>query len=281
MLFETLGQFDESRFFSRLLGDCPDNIRKDVTDVLVPLSRRLASEVTGTHFDRLESWYPRWGKDCENYDYPEPENPHQFAHNAMLRRIEAEKGVDRLEGISIEYGEGRARIAVDAVSLWEHVNLVLPCMLQATTDEKTAMLATQEFGNQRRCSSEAYSLFETTVPSLVSVSWADVGEFKRCGGLGGLRQKIHEAFDVAAGDPQRARAVFEGFEDATTSEIIDRYRPRFRKVAVESILGIIPGLPVNPFGLFFSGRDMIEEGKKHKQLDWFYVLRDMRALSDQ
>jgi hypothetical protein len=280
VLFETIGEFDDHRFFSRLLGDCPENIQNEVTDVLIPLSRRVNLVDTDTP-DDMHRGYPRWGSNQENYDFPEPENTTQFAHNAVLRRLEAESGVDRFRGIVVQHAEGRARVAVDAVGLWERVNAALPCVLQASAHEKVAMLAAQEYGNQSGPPANAFGLFDTVVPSLRSMTWTEVGELRQRGGFGGLRQKIQEAFEVATGDPQKARAVFQGFEDATTNEIVERFRPSVRNVTVEAILTNLPGLPLNPFGFFTGGRDIAEEVTKRNKLDWFYLLRDMRGSSDQ
>ena len=114
VLFDYIGTFDEARFFDKLLGDVPVRDRREITDVVIPLARRLDSAVIGNVLVRLPSGYPRWGNDYANYDYPEPADAFEFAHNALLRRIESDQGVTRfVNGYDIQQAEGRARGAVD------------------------------------------------------------------------------------------------------------------------------------------------------------------------
>jgi hypothetical protein len=117
VLFETVGQYDEAHFFKRLVGDEPNAEKtiKEITDIILPLSRRVGTDVIGNLLDPFRPGYPRWGKEWENYTYPHPENAEQYAHNCLLHSIEREHAVARFEdGYEIEQAEGRARVAVAA-----------------------------------------------------------------------------------------------------------------------------------------------------------------------
>ena len=281
ILFEDLGRSYDFRFFNDEIGMTPRSFRTEITDILVPLSHRIDYEEKRNFVDRFEVGYPRWGDKWENYDYPEPQDSYEFAHNALLRRIEAEHGILRFEGIEVEWAEGRARVAVDTIKLWEFVNNELDCMLHASEDEKAAMHAAQSFVNTNTEVPDAFRLFELAIPSLASVSWQDIVTIKRTGGFSQLRCKMLEAFDVALGDIYRAREVFRDFEDKTINEIIERFRPSVAFVAIESVLSNIPIPIVNPFGLLAGGRSIVAENRKRQQLGWFYALHDLKALSKE
>lgn len=89
-----------------------------------------------------------------------------------------------------------------------------------------------------------------------------------------------EAFDVAEGNIYSARDVFKNFEDETTNEIIEQFRPNTTFVAIESVLSNIPFLPINPFGLLLGARALIAESGKRSQHGWFYALHDLENLAE-
>lgn len=171
VIFDDLGHVYNFRFFEQEIRTIPTVLKRDITDVLVPLSSRIDYDAKKKNVDRFSVGYPRWGDKYENYDYPEPENSYEFAHNALLRRIETEHDVFRFEGIEVELAEGRARIAVDTIRLWEFVNYELSCILHASEDEKAAMHAAQSFINAPAEVPDAFRLFEFRIPSLTTVSW--------------------------------------------------------------------------------------------------------------
>ena len=279
VLIETIGQYDERRFYENLLGDEAKERKTAhaLSDIVVPLKKRANAELIGSLHDRLGRGYPRWGRDHENYNYPDPENGEQFAHNKLLQHIANEHGVTRFEdGYDIEQAEGRARVAVDAVLLWERVNMELPCMLQTNGDEKLAMLSAQQFSAGEDLAPTPFVLFDTEIPSLEKVTWKKIIEFRRNGSLKSLREKFGKSFDSAGGNLTQAKELFNQSEREAINSIIDDARPNTKRVAVESILANIPGFQFNPFSVFFGLRDTAKSIKKEHDHGWLYLLRDIR-----
>lgn len=279
VLIETLGQFDERRFYENLLGNdaSKKNISHTLSDIILPLEKRVDKDLISNVLDRNEIGYPRWGRECENYTYPEPENGEQFAHNQLLRYIANEHGLERFEdGYDIEQAEGRARIAVDAVLLWERVNSELPCMLQTNGDEKLAMLSAQQFTAGKALPSNPFTLFNTEIPSLRNVTWEQVIQFRKSGALKSLRDKFGKSLEAAGGDVNQAKVFFEQSELDAINSIVDISRPNTIRVAIESILANIPGLAINPFSVLFGLRDTAKSFKKDNEHGWLYLLRDIR-----
>ena len=283
VLFETIGQYEGARFFERLVGDEDDAEKtiKELTDIILPLSCRVGTDVIGDVLDPSRHQYPRWGDKDENYTYPDPENAEQYAHNRLLQSIEAELAVARFEnGHDVQRAEGRARVAVDAVLLWERVNAEVECMLQAGQDERLAMIASQQFSSGSNQSPTPFTLFETAIPSLSNVSWREIARLRRNRGLDSLKEKIADAVRQAATDLNAAKKLFDNLEKNTIDNILEMGRPKVKKVAIESILANIPGMVVNPFSIFLGIRDTFQADKKRKDLSWLYLLRDIRNAAE-
>jgi hypothetical protein len=277
ILLESIGQYDKNRFIDSLIEHDPINrenhmIISDVVKTIDDVDKALAE----VRRNEMLVGYPRWGKEYENYTYPEPKDPYEYAHNKLLAYIEKEKGVARFDGYDIEQAEGRARVAVDAVRLWDRVNRALPCILQAGTDEKLALQAAQAFGRSDVGITSEFGLFSVLVPSLEHVPWNSVVELKKSGSFSSLRRKIADVFKDAHGNFAQAQISFQRLEQETMSDIIERYRPRFATVALEALFSNLPGLPVNPFGLYTGAKSTLTEWQKRRNLSWFYVLRDLR-----
>ncbi len=268
------------KFLERLIGDVSRRDFHDISDIIVPLEERVSEEITGTRTSRVGDGYPRWGAYRENYDYPDPKDPLEFAHNRLLRSIETEHGVTKFDVLDAHYAEGRARVAVDSVALWDRVNRYLPCTLQCTADEKVAIEAADSFQATARETTSSERLFEALIPSLEGVNWTEIARLRRQGGFRSLRSKINQAFALGGQDIDNAKKLFSTFEEETATAIIDGARPKVRKVALEAVLGNLPGFPVfNPFGLFFGSRDTGQAIKDSRQRSWFYLLRDVRGLA--
>ena len=237
-------------FLARLVrGEVDD--RKTIhalSDIIVPLNRRVDKDIIGDVIDRLADGYPRWGEHLEHYTYPDPENAQQFAHNKLLEHIAAEHGVARLEGIAVEHGEGRARSAVDAIALWTRVNAVRPCMLQANEDEKLAIVAAQQFNGKEKAATPI-SLFEAVIPSLNEASWKDIARLRNDKSLESLRQKISASMDRAGSDLNKARAFLRDLEIEALDVIVEKGRPKVTRIVVESVVSNLPVPWVNPFGV--------------------------------
>lgn len=281
ILFEDIGTYDESRWFSNLLlGEkLPKKQLHDLTDLIVPLRSRTHVDMKDYYEKRWGLGYPRWGKNFEQYTYPEPENAEQYAHNVLLKKIEKEWGLD---GRVDEHAEGRARIATGAVNLWQMINTDLPCMLQANDDEKLAMSAAASFYSSNQSTKpDIYELFSLSVPEMTAVSWGDVIRLKREGKFDQLRAKLKEISQSVNGDISEARSELIRQEQRATEEILEKYRPNVKKVVAESLWANIPNIPfLNPVGAYFGVRDIKLEIDKASSLNWFYLLRDIRKLPE-
>ena len=281
ILIETIGDYDEKRFVEGLLKAEPPQraLSHALSDVIRPLDRELQDYITGDWRSQAQRGYPRWGKNYANYTYPEPENAEQFAHNHLLELIAQEHGVKMFEGgYDVEQAEGRARIAVDAVTLWEGVNAELPCMLQANRDEKSAMTAAKQFASGSSLQDASFTLFEVAIPSLLNVTWSDVAKFRKNGSLRSLREKIAHSVAWAGADLEAAKSLFDRSEQEAIDAMLEHGRPRVKRVAIESILANLPGMPLNPFSLFFGIRDTTGVKKRNRENGWLYLLRDIKRV---
>jgi hypothetical protein len=283
VLFEDLGRFSEDRFFETLVGEESNSreVIKDLSDIIRPLSKRVSENAIGNREEIFSEGYPRW-KDEKYYTYPSPENASQFAHNCLLTSIEQEWG-GRLSTnpVAVNHAEGRARVAVNGVKLWERVNAELPCMFQASSDEKLAMLAARQFSFRLEELPTPFSLFEIAVPSLATVSWPKVIGLRRDGAIDSLRKKIAQIHSQVKYDLEAGVQMLEMLEAESMGRIFGKARPNVKKVAIESLLANIPGLPVNPFSMFFGLRDTLGAVKDQNDLGWFYLLRDLKNAADE
>lgn len=281
VLFENIGTYDESRWFSNLLlgEELPTKLLHDLTDSIVPLHSRTNVDMKEYYEKQLGRGFPRWGENWEQYTYPEPENAEQYAHNCLLKKIEAEWCLD---GLADEHAEGRARVATDAISLWQVINKDVPCMLQANDDEKLAMSAAASFYSHDQSSKpEAFELFSLSVPEMTNVPWSEVIALKRKGNFDQLRNRLREVFQSSNGDMNAAYSELNKHEQRATEEILEKYRPNVKKVVAESLWANIPNIPfLNPIGAYFAARDIKQERDKASNLNWFYLLRDVRNLPE-
>lgn len=283
VIIETIGDYDEKHFIDGLLKN-ERNQRSTIhalTDVIRPLDKKLQEHITGDWRSQAQRGYPRWGDNYENYTYPEPENAEQFAHNHLLGLIAQEHGVTRIDdGYFVEQAEGRARVAVDAVALWEGVNSELPCMLQANRDEKAAMTAAKQFASGSSIQDTPFRLFEVAIPSLRDVSWGDMVKFRKNGSLKSLRTKIAQAVANAGSDLELAKSLFDDSERQAIDDMVEKSRPRVKRVAIESILANLPGMVVNPFSVIFGIRDTAAAFKGSQDNGWLYLLRDIKMSAN-
>lgn len=279
VLYEYIGRNSESDYLSRLTkGELGSSDIHDLSDIIMPVDKRISSELS-KQFKELDTrGYPRWGKDWKNYTYPDPQTAEEYAHNILLKHIKNERGP--LEGIVVEHAEGRARVAVDAVSMWKSVNEEVSCMLQSTSDEKLAMSAASIFGAPPNSPKEAYKLFELSVPSLTCISWKEIIKLKRQGNFARLRNELERITSSSTGNLDHAQRLLAEAETKATEEIIDRFRPNVRVVIAEALWSNIPNIPfLNPVGAYFSGKNVRNEFTKAKGFEWYYLLRDIKNLS--
>lgn len=284
VIIETVGAYDERRFINGLLSaeSSSRSLVHEMSDVIRPLDKELQEHVTGGWRTQVQRGFPRWGGIDQNYTYPEPENAEQFAHNHLLELIAKEHGVEQFDDeYDVQQAEGRARVAVDAVTLWEGVNAEFPCMLQANRDEKSAMEAAKEFGAPSSPQDLSTCLFEVAIPSFSNLTWVEVLKFRKNGSLKSLRDKIAQSVVIAGSDLNAAKAVFDQVEHQAIDALVETGRPKVKRVAIESILGNLPGMVLNPFSLFFGLRDTRAAYKKNQDHGWLYLLRDIKKAASK
>lgn len=278
VLYETLGKTSEEEWLSRLAKDSLSASEiYDLSDVIIPVDKRISLELS----KKLKAFdlrgYPRWGSNHENFTYPNPESAEEYAHNMLLRRIEKEWG--KLDGLGVEHAEGRARVAVDAVSMWKNVNREIPCMLQSTDDEKLAMSAASAFGAPDQPYREPFRLFEMSVPSLSNVPWKKIVSIKRKGKFDRLRDKLKSITTSLNGPLSDAQEELKKAEDEAMNEIVDQFRPNIKPVIAEALWSNIPNVPfLNPVSTYFGVKNIRVEQEKTNDFEWFYLLRDIKQL---
>jgi len=282
IMLETLNEYRRNHYAEQIIGDT--NIEKRYlklfTDIVVPLERRVSEDLLKNFKSSREHGYPRWGANWEYYTYPEPKDAKQFAHNMLLAHIKREIGLDKISGFDVEHAEGRARVAIEAVSLWEEIQQEVPCVLEANYDERLAMSSAVSFKSSRKMEIAPFKLFETSVPSLSNVPWSDIINLKLKGGFDGLRKKLSEIIARSPNDLAVAQKELQELEDRGIDELLERYRPNVKRVALESMLSNLPAIPIaNPFSAFFDARDTITEINKARDLSWLYLLRDVRDVA--
>lgn len=281
VMIETINEYDRANYANHILKDEALE-RKQIqifTDIVRPLKENVSKELMESYSKSKDHTYPRWGENLEKFTYPSPQNAKQYAHNALLTHIQTEWGFEDSDGAAVEHAEGRARVATDAVSLWEAVQQEMPCVMEANYDEKLAMASANMFNIKEKEPVEPFKLFETSVPSLASVSWSEIVKLKVQGNFDSLRNKLKEIVLLTPDDLSAAQNELEKLEQKAIEGIIEKYRPNIKKISIESLLSNIPGIPfINPAGAIFGIRDTIEEKKKASELSWYYLLRDVRNI---
>ncbi len=284
VIIETIVPNEKGFFFSKYI-DQSSFSKKELmvfTDIVLPLEERVPKNLLKDFYKSKEPGYPRWGKNCENYTYPNPMNAHQYAHNALIAHIQNEWGIKKTDRHNVEHVEGAARVAVESVRLWDSINKDIPCMLQANNNEKIAMVAARRFNYNDTVEVEPFKLFERIVPSLATVPWGDIIRLKEKGDFDNLRKKVAEVISGSSCDINDAQHELSRLEEKATSEIIEKYRPNVNKITIESAISNIPCIPIlNPVSAFFGARDIREEFRKAEELNWFYLLRDIKKLITQ
>ena len=280
ILFEEVGRYTVSQLLEGITeGEALNTSqRASLSDVVVPLSTFVEKDVLDVLVKSKAVGYPRWGKDLEHYDYPEPEDAYQFAHNELLRSIEREFGVDRFEGYDIEQTEGRSRIAVDIIQLWNLVNSICPCLLLANSDEEKAMNAAMSFGIKAADVPASIELFEASIPSMTSVPWSKIIDVKSKGAFDELRKKIQVVFEKGGQNIAAGTLLLQDTEQQVIDEIVEAHRPKLISTSIKNIAANIPGLLINPVGAYVGAKEIFDEARKARNLGWFYALRDIRDL---
>lgn len=279
IMLETIGDYHRKNYALQILKD-EKTTKKDVqnfTDIVLPLDSVVSNDLLDEYNNSREAGYPRWEKDGHlNYSYPSPVDSNEFAHNVLLAHIQRDWQIEKVEGIDVEQMEGRARVAIDAVNLWEYVQQEVNCLMEANNDEKLAMTSARQFKSEEKSSIEPIKIFEMNVPNLNQVPWSDIIQLKIKGDIDGLKNKFKESCTVSPNEIDLAQKHFKSLEKDAFENIIEKFRPSTKKVTIESILANIPGLPLNPASAFFGVRDIIAERKKADELSWYYSLRDIQ-----
>lgn len=280
IMLETLNDYARNNYASQILNDekLDRKYVKIFTDVVTPLENKVSKSLLDDFRNSQEHGYPRWGKDWEFFTYPEPKNAKEYAHNSLLEYIQLDWGIEKFDGADVEQAEGRARVAINAVSLWESVQQEVSCMMEANFDEKLAMNYANFF-NTKKDYIEPFKLFETSVPCLTEVPWSEIIKLKINGNYDSLRNKLKDIMIKTPYDLSFAQSELEKLEQEAIADIVEQYRPNVKKIAIESVLANIPFIPIlNPISGFFGVRDTIFEKKKSNDLSWFYFLRDVKNI---
>ena len=283
VIFEDIGKYDRKAFLERRIDfeGLKYLDRNLLTETFVPAREAVKLDWDGRFREGLFRGYPRWGAKKENYSYPDPQSPEEIAHNELLRKIEQEYGVSSFDdGYQIEQVEGRARVAVDAVSLWREINKLLPCVMNATPDEEAALSSFQKF-HQRENAIFPTEIISGSLPNLSLLSWSELLEIKRNSSLAALKRKVKEIIEKSKVDVSSAKKDFASAERELCEEIIDRSRPKPGKALFEGLLGNTPmGIP-NPFSIAFSWRTFSHEVAAEEKYGWVYLLRDIRSAIER
>ena len=282
ILFEDLGRISREKFLEGIEGFEGFTSRQKgiFLETVSPVSECVEIDWMADFKDQARLMerhgFPRWGANHENYDYPAPETPEQAAHNALLRKIEAEHGVARFDdGYDIQQAEGRAGSAVNAVRRWREIAEQRPCVFQARRDEQDAMSVMSSFGRIENIQTP-FTLFEATIPSLAHLEWTDIATLKINDTFRSLRSKFQDVYSANDGQLGAAVLALKEAEAQATDAIIDMSRPRPGKAMIEGILSNLPFPSVNPFSIFISLKGFFSEVQKADHHDWFYMLRDLR-----
>lgn|GEM_PF-2324311 len=114
----------------------------------------------------------------------------------------------------------------------------------------------------------------------MSTPWSSIIAIKKRGDFDSLRGKISDVIFANSGNLDQAQQELLKLEEDAAERIIEENRPNIRKLAIESAISNIPCVPIlNPASIFFGARDVRNEAKKAKNLNWFYVLHDIRNLT--
>ena len=282
ILFEDLGRISREKFLEGVEGfeGFTPNQKGVFLETIAPVSERVKIDWRADYKDQARlierHGYPRWGKNHEKYDYPNPETPEQAAHNALLRKIEAEHGVARFDdGYDIEQAEGRAGSAVGAVRRWREISEQRPCVFQARKDEQDAMSAMSSFNRSENLQTP-FTLFEATIPSLAHLAWGDIATLKVNDTFRSLRSKFEDVYSAKEGELSAAVSALKEAEAQATDAVLDLSRPRPGKAMIEGVLSNLPFAGINPFSIIISLKGFFSEVQKADQFDWLYMLRDLR-----
>lgn len=280
-----------------------------LTDVLLPLEKRVSDDLIKEYrkYTFLNMTYPRWQRNGKVYNtYRHPQNSKEYAHNAIIKKMRqydkrhdnlmydedlmlAEMFIhieDLLYNEELRYdealrsNEGTARVAVNAIKLWEMVNCEITCTLQAGNYEKIAIEAALSFDKKSENKNEAIRLFELSVPSLTTVPWSKIIKLRKNNNILSLRNKLKSITESIPGDLKSAKEELNLLEKQAMNDIFEEYRPDVKKVAIETLIGNIPIAPINPASVFFGGKNIICEWNNKNKYDWFYLLRDIRNVAN-
>lgn len=277
VLYESLGRVDVTNLVEefKLLNKKEFDI---LTDVIVPLEKKVPEDIIYPNGKFDFKGFPRWGKEHQNYTYPEPKDAFEYTHNKLLKIVQKKWGITKPAGIDVEHMEGAARAAYNAVCMWERINPYIPCILESTYMEKEAMIAISEYKSDSLNSLRPIEIFEMIIPELKKLSWEQVIRLKKESKINNLKDAmIRLTINSRAETIQELKKEFDSLAAQLLDQIFEGSRPRTKKVAFESILSNLPGIPyVNPFSFYFGVRDIILENKKQKNVGWIYSLRDLK-----
>lgn len=252
-----------------------------LTDILLPLKSRVPISIINDYKRNcaMLNYYPRWERDGKLYNtYLRPKTAHEYAYNRIINRLRKQYGYNDYI-YHMEFLEGHALATVKSVKLWEIVNLEIPCMLQTDEYGQIALNATMLYNNLETVE-EAFTLFKLSVPDLTRVPWTKIIELRKKGGFSVLREKLGCILQDSSYNIKNAQRELHTIEQEAINEIIDEYKPKLKRVSIESLVGNIPMPFINPVSILLGAKNIKGEVDKKRKYSWFYLLRDIRSLSD-
>jgi hypothetical protein len=85
--------------------------------------------------------------------------------------------------------------------------------------------------------------------------------------------------DRAGSDLDKARSLLRELEIEALDLIVEKGRPKVTRIVVESVVSNLPIPWINPFSLYFDGRDVAKAVATKNDVGWLYLLRDVRQAA--
>ncbi len=261
-------------------GHIPSHYKSFIDDFVIPVSQIDGGKVREEYHGFSFEGYPRWEDAGKlHYKYPDPENPYQAAHNALLSYHENRCGVQQFDnGYDIEQAEGSAKFSVDNIRLWALVNKNIPCCMTCDIRGKIAINEMINFASGKHESFPESDLIEfvgaTVLPDVSQLSWKELLEVKRSGDFRFIVDKITELYS----EIQDFDGVIKNLSDdvkQVSRKIIIRAKPKPIRSLMELIVTNIPGAMFNPYGVFVGYKKFLSECREASDNQWIYTMFEL------
>lgn len=279
VIVEDLGKKDFGRKFIQTTST-DEKEKRYLSDVFVPMSDVDGGSIAKRRDEFHFEGYPRWEEgDQHRYDYPEPEEPRQFAHNALLAYFEKRAGVARFDdGYDIEQAEGAAKTAVDAVRVWALLNNRIPCTIACTPEERLAIDQMLHFASQSAPSIAPSDLVQNVasivLPDVSVLTWSELIAIKKSGEFGGLREKIIDIYR-SRHDYDDAAKAFAAEARQLGRKIVIKSKPTPIRALVDLVATNLPVGMFNPYSIFVGYKKFLSDCREASANQWVYTLAEL------